>query len=770
MKALKHFKYERIILAFALISFLFACRPARFIQKDKEQLLNKLEIKINDQKNAVDSDDIDALIRQKPNRKMANLIRFHLWVYNSTNQKIFSKKASTGFKRKLNGIIGEAPIVYDSLKTKESLSQIDLFLQKKGYYNNVIEVLTQRKLLNKKKVNLTYNLTLNDAKLIHNVDYDFNQDEFKDVLLNPSTSHIKTDIPFDVDLLKEEQDRIYKTLKSNGYYHFTKQYIKVLADTLQHPDSVHLTFKTLSIATTDSTNKAHTKYHIKKVVVQTDFNTKSASNITRFKKDTLGIEFINKDEIAIKPEIIRRNVLINKGETYNYKLVDVTYQKLSNLGVFAYVNIGFIEEQDSLIMNIQLSPAPKHSLSVEAKGTNTSGNLGISASFEYSNKNTFKGAEKLNFLIDGGSEVQSNSFIFDSLSNTLNTIEFGPELRLTFPTLFIPKKWNNNFTKLKSSGTEFSVSYNYQERLEYTRHLTLFDYSYQFSLNERSKHDFAILEISTSKFDNNSPIIVFADTTDNEYYQNSFRSYINFGNHYSFTVNQANGYFKTDIQLAGNMLSLLNNSSLMTVNENGQHELLGIAYSQYLRTFFDYRKYKSFKNRDQIAFRTELGFAVPLDNNDALPFDKSFFSGGSNSLRAFRNRTVGPGSYYQNPDSLLTQIGDIKLEFNLEYRFDLNSWLEGALFVDAGNIWLYNEDEENKPGGHFKWNSFYKELATGAGAGIRMDLSFFLFRLDWSVPIVSPANVPNYASDVINNTFNNQLSRSQFSIGIGYPF
>ena len=770
MKALKHFKYERIILAFALISFLFSCRPARFIQKDKEQLLNKLEIKITDQKNVIDTDDIDALIRQKPNRKMANLIRLHLWVYNSTNQKILSQKVSTGVKRKLNDIIGEAPVVYDSLKTNESVNQIDLFLQKKGYYNNTIDVIEQRKTFNKKKVNLTYNLTLNKAKLIHDLEYHFNQNEFKYILLNQSTSPIKTDIPFDVDLLKKEQDRIYKTLKSNGYYHFTKQYIKVLADTLQHPDSVHLTFKTLPIAVTDSTSKAHTKYHIKKIVIQTDFNTKSTSNRIRFHKDTLGISFINKEEIAIKPELIRKNILPNKGETYNYKQVDITYQKLSNLGVFAYVNIAFEEEQDSLIMSIQLSPAPKHSLSLEAKGTNASGNLGISASFEYANKNTFMGAEKFHFLLDGGSEVQSNSFIFDSLSNTLNTIEFGPELRLSFPTLFIPKKWNDNFTNLKSSGTEFSVSYNYQERLEYTRHLTLFDYSYQFSLNDRAKHDFAILEISTSKFDDNSPIIVFADTTDNEYYQNSFRSYINFGNHYSFTVNQVNGYLKTDIQLAGNILSLLNNSPLMTVNEIGQHELLGIAYSQYLRTFFDYRKYKSFKNRDQIAFRSELGFAVPLDNNEALPFDKSFFSGGSNSLRAFRNRTVGPGSYYQNPDSLLTQIGDIKLEFNLEYRFDLNSWLEGALFVDAGNIWLYNGNEENKPGGQFKWYSFYKELATGAGAGIRMDVSFFLFRLDWSVPLISPANVPNYASDVINNTFSNQLSRSQFSIGIGYPF
>lgn len=769
MKAIKHINHYKGFFVLCMIVTFFSCRPARFIQKEDQKLLNKLEIEISDKEKNIEDDQIASLIRQKPNRRILNFFRFHLWIYNLTQKRLLSKKESKGAKRKVNEIIGEAPVVYDSLSSLESIDQIKLYLQKKGYYNSQVELEKHEHPVNHKKLDLKYVIELGTPKLIDKVNYQYSQEEFDSLLIQKQQQNKLEGEVFDINLLKEEQERIFKTLKRNGFYHFNKQYVKVLADTLVNPDSVNLTIKTVPVYVNDSTYRNHTRYIINKIKISDNYiNSDKKQN--KIYEDTLGLEFIKNELGTVKKDAIRKSVSINNGDIYDYVAIEETYKNLSNLGVFAYINIEFEESGDSLNINIQLSPAQRNSISIEAKGTNTSGNLGISASLLFNNKNTFRGAEKLYIGMNAGSEVQNNSFIFDSLSNTLNTVEFGPEISLSFPSLFIPKNWASSFSNLKTSRTEFGVSYNFQERLEYTRHLTLFDYSYIFSIKDHSRHDLSIVELSTSKFDEESPIVIFADTTGNEYYQNSFRSYLNLGNHYSYTVNHKNSFFKTDIQIAGNILSLFNQSSLISTNSDNQYIIFGIPYSQFLRTFFDYRRSKSFNNKDQIAAKTELGVAIPLGNSRALPFDKSFFSGGSNSLRAFRNRTVGPGSYYQNPDSLLTQIGDIKLEFNLEYRFDLNSWIEGAVFADAGNIWLFNEDEENKPGAHFEFNRFYKELATGTGIGLRMDLTFFLFRLDWSLPIHTPAIIPEYAKEVINNKFNNRISRSQLSIGIGYPF
>ena len=425
-------------------------------------------------------------------------------------------------------------------------------------------------------------------------------------------------------------------------------------------------------------------------------------------------------------------------------------------------------------------PVTKQNFTLESEVTNTSNNLGIAGSIVYQNKNLAKGAELLEIKLRGGLTAQQNlvkdtiTASAESFLNSFNTVQFGPELNLYIPKQLFPFTIFK-FQKNASPKTIFTSSLNFQKRPEFYRTLSNISYGFQFKSSEFLRQSFFPFEFSIIKaslsdnFRNN-----LLKSKDN-FLINSFTDHITTVSRYTFTFNNQTSktsnrfslfqYAKIDFESGGNVLRGFYNLSKEPKNNFGSYKIIDIPFAQFLRLAYDYRVFKNIRKLSRLVFRATGGVGKPLENLKVLPYEKSFFSGGPNSIRAWRARTIGPGSYNQVNDANFDKIGDMQIEFNLEYRFNIYKFLNGAWFIDAGNIWVLNDDK-NKPGADFKFNRFYKEFATGSGFGLRADFSFFILRLDTAIRLYDPTYEENNRF-----TFNKKpLNTTVVNFGIGYPF
>lgn len=458
---------------------------------------------------------------------------------------------------------------------------------------------------------------------------------------------------------------------------------------------------------------------------------------------------------------------------------------------------------DNLDCFIKLSPILKQSFTIETEGKNTSGNLGIGGSVVYQNRNLLRGAELLEVKLKGsieGTKIVDNSTVGNPQSQ-FNTIEFGPEANVYIPRFLVP--FCLKASKKSNPKTIFTGSYTYQHRPYYinndpnfyTRYITNLSFGYTWKQNEKISHSISPLVINIVKVELLPELNDFLlNTIHNIYILNSFSNHLSTSTRYAFTYNEQDikknqnfSFFKLNLESSGNILrgvdELINSAQANTIekDELGRYKLFGIVYSQYLRTDFDYRFYYNSNEINKVVWRFMAGIGKPLANFPSLPFERSFFSGGANGIRAWQARTLGPGSYSTNGTFNFDQFGDGQLESNLEYRFKMIKQLNGAVFVDAGNTWL-REPDASRPGGDFKLDRFYKEIAVGSGLGIRVDFNFFIIRFDVGIKIRDP----QFAEDkrwVIQNLFDTQWKTNYFethnaqnyhflafNIGIGYPF
>ena len=771
--------FKRLSLIVVLVTIFFSsCSPVRHVPDD-EYLLDRYRIKIIEGK--IKKDEVKNFIRQKPNKRILGL-RFHLWLYNLSRKNYTKEKGLNNWLR----TIGEEPVIYDEFIANKSVGLLKTYLDNKGYFNSIVE---DTVLLKRKRARILYKIEINEPFKVSNIQFTCSDTLLApDVLPDSINSEIKKGNNYDRDVLQDERQRIETNLKNKGYYSFNKDFVYFEADSSGKSRSVDLVLKIQRFQEKDS-NKAiistsHKKYKINRVYVFTNFNQKEALSLgdDYYKDlDTVyvdGIYFVSKGVDKLNKKVILQSNFIQEGELYSLKNANRTYKHLTTLGLFKIISIQFdiIDSlnndnigQGNLDCNIKLIKHFLQSYTIELQGTNSYGNIGLGGNFLYRHRSMFGGAEITDFRINGAIEAITDTIA----SGNSYTTEFGGNITVSIPKFILPIFKAEKFSKKYFPKTQISIGYNFQDRIDYRRTIANMSYGYLWDGNKFLKHSIKLLELnavnlpySTQNFKN-----YIASTYLKSSYDNHLVSVTNYSLIYNNQdIKKRNNfyYLRFNTEISGNILSVYSELTDAQTNENGRYEVFGVPFSQYVKFDLDLRYYDIIDNSNTLVYRIFGGVGVPYGNSESLPFEKMYFSGGANSIRAWNVRDLGPGSYSGGSGTRFpNQTGDIKLEANIEYRFKLFWVLEGAFFLDGGNVWNVYSDEFS--GGLFKFSEFYNEFAFGSGVGTRFDFSFLLLRLDLGIKLRDPAKLDG---ERWVSGFNDLTWRDDFTIniGIGYPF
>lgn len=756
---------KKLLLFLLPLLTLFACSPYRHIPEGK-YILTKNEIVTDTE--IVQKEKLETFLKQKPNRLILGIFPFHLWVYNL---------GTYGKPRKINNwlkSIGEEPALLDSGLMQRTKEQLDLFLNKNGFFESMIKdsVITKRK-----KARVIYSIKYNKPYTIRVINY-ATSDSTIAPLINScqKTSLIIPGDRYDEDVLDKERDKIAGELKDHGYYFFNKNYINFIADTglRSHQLDLFLYVNRINenvdpalIGNSPIVN--HQSYKLRNIYIQTNYNPKDpASSIPTDTVFFNGYYFLNSGYSFIRYQALLRNIFVHTGDTYLQRDLDYTYRRLQELNVFKFINLYFNEvprdslHQEYLLdLSIQLTPSDKQDVSFELETTNTGGNLGGALSVAYRNRNTFRGAEMLEVRSKFGLEAIPN--FNDSVENRkllfFNSLEVGPQVTLTVKKFFLPDFIINKTSPYSNPKTNFSVGYNYQDRPDYKRSVTNLSMSYQWTMGKRWRTQFFPLDINSVNVSLSPSFRRKLEGLNDPRLLYTYDTHVISGLHVTFfysdqglTRHKNFVYFRTSLEATYKAVDQKFNPSQYTKYE------IDFSYHKYINPF------------NNVVYRIATGIGLPYGTSRALPFEKSFFSGGANSIRAWSARTLGPGSYKRT--LFIEQSGDIKIETNLEYRSEILRFpngiiLEGATFIDAGNVWTRNEDKA-RPGGKFEFSNFLSEMGIGGGAGLRFNFSFFILRLDGGIKLHDPA-LPVDARWVYSNK-KFVIGDITGSLAIGYPF
>jgi len=830
------FKTDRLFII-ALILLSFGCGKLRRLPEG-ETFLRKNQIKIQEKPLDYDipEEELVSMIRQKPNRKIL-WFRFNHSIYLMVNKKKLAQdetkssakceqKNEKRIKKKKAAreckswrmfwayTVGEPTVILDSAKMIKGAEQMEIFLNKKGYFNSKVqaEVIYNK---SKNKCRVEYQITPGESYRIRKIEYNFTDVEMaKSLSYIKETSTLDSTMRFDVDLLDVERERIANYYNNKGYYDFTKDYIVYDADSTLGKRIVDIIMKLEQpkIASTifpDSlVNIPHKKYFIGDIFIHTHYDPASLEEL---KIDTLkfdGLKILYNGDLDFSPTLISCTQGFQSGELYQRSKIDNTYKRYSQLGVLRATSIQLTPRPDTdsnrvyiLDTHLLLTPAKKQALSFDPRVTHRDGNMGIYANFMYRHKNLFQGAESLEIRVIAGLEAsqslvngyQGSGITTENITRSfrLNTFEVGPEI-----TYRVPRLWPLSCDKIKKSsepGASIGGALNFQTRPDYQRTLSQLKFSWAWIENpDKGRRvnvdwvEFSVIKIQKSEgFEN------FIQLQNNEYLANSYRDHLIFASGISVTTNTQKNkfqrtyfYWKIGASSAGSSLRLLMSQSNAKKDSLGSFEIAGIRFAQYVRGENDLRFYYNVNEKNAFVFRSYTGIGLTGANLSALPFEKSFFSGGANGIRAWQARTLGPGS---SRDSLFVRsfnnIGEFKIEGNFEYRFKMTQMLNWALFLDVGNIWLLKKDI-NKPGADFAAERWMGELAVGTGIGLRLDFDFFLVRTDLGLQLKDPAKIEGerwlwqpkdeYLSFLQrfqpNTTRVPFRSSLVFNLGIGFPF
>jgi len=781
---IKFLKYTTFLL---VIASLYSCNNT-FYLKNNEKLLGGISIKIKGDQRNVNKDDLLPILKQKPNKKILGVLKFHLGVYN------FAKRGKERkWKKWLVDNVAEEPVIYDSILKNKSTQQIKLFLNKKGYFDSTVK---DTVIIRKKRVRVIYSVKTLRPYLINSITYSIKDTALSNIVFNDTThSLIKKTFVFDQSKLEKERERISNLFKNNGYFYFTVDFVRFKVDSFMKNKLVNVEVEIkdpsdfININLKDKTK--HNKYFIRKIVVYPEYDFLTVeSEYFENKISGQNIVFMNKGRQRYRKDLFLNSMFIVPNEPYNLTDANLTYDRLSQLKIFGSVKLEFNNVTDSsgyfLDAVLKLGRTKSQSYSLELQGTNSAGNYGIQGNVTFSNKNIFKGGEV--FRVKGTVEIKQVPVPFDSgipsivTLGAFNTIEFGPEVSLSIPKL-TPNFKINKFSK---ALTIYSTAFNYQKNPNYFR--TIFNTSFGYSIT-KAKTTWAIYPLELNfvnvtldkRFEEaiaNSNNVSLLLRYQSQFFNNLRITFTN--SNQSSALLKNNYYLKLNGELAGVIPTLINEwtgKPRIKENENSDsayYYFTGIRfnnpYAQFAKFEIDYRYYFRYSVDQTLVLRSYSGIGYAFGNSSTMPFVKSFFAGGADDIRAWRPRTLGPGSFVGTGLDQIERIGDFKLTLNAEYRFKVYKYLNAALFVDAGNIWLLNTDRfTNKTGGQLLLNKFFKQIAMGAGVGFRFDFSFFIIRLDVGVPIYDPKRVEqNQSNWIIGNLKDGDINF--FNLGIGYPF
>ena len=761
---------------FLLLILVSSCSVSKFIP-DGAYLLD--EVKIVSDNKAVKPSAVSSYIRQNPNSKWFSSVKVPLYIYSLSGMD--STKWNNKFIRK----IGAAPVVYDEIFAERSKTDITRALQNLGYMGAQVKIEKQTK---KKKLKLIYKLSTGPEYKIQNIAYDIQDQRIEELIKSSYHSQLYRGMPFNVNTLNAERQQISDFLQSKGFYKFNKDFITYTADTVLNTHVADITMHLHPYKTPNKAEQMHPQYTLNSVNILTDFDISKAQQGNRlYEFDSIhyaGLNIFYQDNIFIRPSVLANNTYMTPGELYNEEKSQNTQKAFGRLRAIKYSDIRFVEKEDApadsaqLDCFILLTRNKQNSISVELEGTNSSGDLGAAASVSYQNKNIFKGSELFTFKVRGAYEAVTG---LQGYTNE-NYTEYGAEASINFPRFLFPFL-SRDFKKKIRATSEIDLQFNSQIRPEFSRRVASVSWSYKWSSKQKMQHKIDVIDLNYVYMPWISPTFKknYLDSISN---QNSILKY-NYENllimkmGYGFTYHSAGGNTQTpsdnsysirfNIESAGNLLygvsHLFNNKR----NGNNQYTIANIAYAQYVKGDIDYAKSFRIDSRNSIVFHSGFGIAYPYGNSSILPFEKRYFAGGANSVRGWSVRRLGPGKFAGNDKNIdfINQSGDIKLDVNLEYRTHLFWKLNGALFIDAGNIWTIREYEE-QPGGAFRFNSFYKQIAASYGLGFRFDFDYFVLRLDGGMKAINP--IYEDGKDrypIISPKFSRDFA---FHFAVGYPF
>jgi outer membrane protein assembly factor BamA len=719
-------------------------------------------------------------IKQHPNKKIFGT-RFHLGLYNLSNLK-----KENWFHKWLREI-GEEPVIFDPYATAKSKDQIKSYVASKGYFDGkVSDTITTEK----QKTDVYYTVDLLPPYTIRNIYNDIPDSNIKKLYLFDSMNCvIERGKPYDVDLLQAERKRFERFVKDHGFYGFSGDHIYFRVDSSVGNRQVDLYYGIKKFMKIDESSKVtlvqHPIYEVKNIYIYPEFIPKDAleggdaylKNLdTTFYK---GYYFVSsKQNVRVKYDLLIQSLYLKAGATYNFTNTEQSQSHLLTLKVYRLVNIYYndsgekspsVNSPGKLDCNIQLTPLPQQSYKVELEGTNSAGNIGGAVNLIYQHKNVFHGAQLFSLKLKGALEAlaQQNTDLKKSR-------EFGIETSLRFPEFILPFIEKEQFIKKYNPSTILLAAYNYQDLPFYTRIMSNATFGYDWKAGSYQEHIVSPLQFNVVKLLKIDSAYQ-AEIESSSYLAYSYKDVMILGGKYSFIfnnqkINKSKDYWflRVNAEASGNLLAMIKGISNAPKNEDGTYEFLRQPFAQYIRTDLDVRYNYRFNDVGSIVYRGFFGVGIPYGNSKALPFEKQYFSGGANGIRAWQVRTLGPGSYVPNDSTFLNQTADIKLEGNAEYRFKLFWILEGAVFVDAGNIWTYKEDPA-RPGAQFKLNKFYKDIAVGTGAGLRFDFEFVIGRIDFGMKLRDPS-LTGQSKWIVRNRGYNFKDDFSMVIGIGYPF
>lgn len=779
-----------IVMALAV----WGCNATRFVP-DGEYLLDTVRVEVEGDKD-VKAEEMCNYLRQVPNHKVLGFWKLQLDTYNLSGRD--SSKWYNRWVRRM----GQPPVLYSRDLTDASARQLELAMINRGYLEAGVEVDTVMR-SDSKKAGVVYRVTTGEPHVISSVTYEIPDSAVARIILSDTAAMtIDAGDKFDRDLLDAERARITRKLREKGYYAFTKEYVSFYADTAENSRDVDLTLyvrpprrmassASPGMSVPPEALGAHEVYRIRDVIFVTDTHgLTTPAELRSLNLDTVdyrGVKVLYGPDRYLTPESLEEKCYLTPGSTYRAGLVDRTYESLARLGILKSINIEMVPVrvggqetggERELDVYVLMSRNKKQSVTFDIEGTNSEGDLGFGLGATYQHRNLARGSQLLT------ARLRMN---YESLSGNLNGLindrytEYAGEVGITFPKFefpFAPRRVRQRF----NVSTEFALSFNYQERPEYTRIIGGGAWKYKW-LNRTNtrRHEFDILDINYVYLPERTNDFLDAIAPDNPLLRYSYEDHfiMSMGYRYYHTnkqiaSNSIRRYtlqpivytIRASIETAGNLLYA--GSKLFEQEKRGDvYKIFGTQYSQYVKAEVDYGITRNINSRHALAFHVGFGIGYPYGNSHVLPFEKRFYAGGANSVRGWGARTLGPGSYnsHNSVAYFINQCGDISLDLSLEYRAKLFWVLEGAGFIDAGNVWTIHS-YENQPGGLFRFSSFWKEIALAYGIGIRMDFNYFLLRLDLGVKAYNPAAGqerwpiahPRWGRD------------TAFHFSVGYPF
>ncbi len=736
-KRLKHFG---VVLLVAML--LVACAETKYVP-DGSYLLDDVNMKVDGHYRDMNGSKLKNYARQQNNVKWFSLVKLPLHVYS-----LSGRDSSRWYNRLLRGI-GEPPVIYDSVKASMTVSDLQMYLQNNGYMNGRVELWTRIK---GKRLSEDFKLFPGTPYYLGDVSYQIDDPIIRDELHldAPRNQRLITGRQFSVDELDLERKRITRLLNDQGYYRFHKEYIRYEADTLSGGNRVNVKLLLGNSLTREGLDTLHTRYHIRKV----SFMSGAPNDTT----------------IHLRRKVLNESTYIKEGGYYSVSDLQNTYNHFGRLGAVKYTNIQFVEVPDTSLLdcNISLQTNKPSTVSFQPEGTNTAGDLGAAATLTYQNNNLFRGSENLSVELRGAYEAIKG---LEGYSNQ-DFIEYSLETRLKFPRFIMPFV-SAATRRVVNATSEVSVLYDMQDRPEFHRRLWSAAWRYRWAPAS------SLCQYQLDMLDINYVLMPWISQTFKERYlddvtsrnailrynyEDLFIAKTGFG----FAYNNGRTALKTNIETSGNIFNLMSKLFDARTNDQGQYKIFNIAYAQYIKGDFDFTRRLQLDFSNQLVFHFGLGIAYPYGNSTLLPFEKRYFSGGANSLRGWAVRGIGPGRYKGTDGRIdfINQTGDVKLDLNVEYRTHLFWKLDGALFVDAGNIWTLR-DYPDQPGGQLTLKDFPDQIAANYGLGFRFNFDYFIVRFDLGMKAVNPAYDEEQHFPIVHPRISRDFA---FHFAVGMPF